>query len=546
MRFTKLSFIGLILASVSAPISAQAVLDRVDPTRAEDRAMETASDEDETGAPRIDYTPLSEFDEPDLTVGAIDISGLQAMARADFADIVEKYIGRPLSGPELTELVERLAARARTQYPLASAYIEPQSVRAGVLRVHIDEGRIDAVRLKGDQNAAVIAALEPLVSGNPVTTRELEKRVLIAGDIDGVLLGDARIAREGDLNVLVVEADRRRAEGQLTLDNDSTRPSGPLELYGNARINGVLNSDDSFQMFALATVPEVEELDYVRLRYADRIAPSGTEIIALGSYSRSRPGAYLADLNIEGQSWLASLGFLHPLHRSRRSSLWIDGALAHREVMQERAGIMVRQDRLTTATAGVYGFSRLAGGRLRVNVTVTQGIDVGNATEKGDPLSSREDADGAFTSVLLSAGWKTTIIGDFGLDIATRTQLASQPLLISEEIGLGGANFLRGYDYRERSGDQGTMAYGEINYEWDRDIGPLDSVEIYGFADGGRVTNFGNDFGSGALFSAGAGLRADFDGRVNAGLEVAAPLSGERFETEDRSVNVRFSLSRKF
>ena len=50
-------------------------------------------------------------------VGAIAIDGLHVMARGDFSDIVENYIGRTLSGSELTELVERLANRVKAKFP---------------------------------------------------------------------------------------------------------------------------------------------------------------------------------------------------------------------------------------------------------------------------------------------------------------------------------------------------------------------------------------------------------------------------------------------
>lgn len=546
MRTVSITIAGLTIACAAVPASAQSTLDRVDPARVEDRTLEKIPDERDAVVPLIDNAPVRDIYDSAFTIGAIDITGIQTMSRADFADIVEDHIGRTLTSSELAELVERLAARARERYPLASAAIEPQTMRAGVLRVRIDEGRIDSIRLDGPENRAVLAALKPLASGTPITREQLERRLLVAGDIDGVSLGEARIVREDGLNILLVEIDYRSFRAQVTLDNDSTKPIGPLELFGSARFNGLLSDDDTLQVFALGTVPDIGELTFARLRYGKRINPSGTEIIATGSYARSAPGAYLESLDIEGESWLASIGLLHPLWRSRRTSIWIDAAFSHREVKQDRADALVRKDRLTVARTGIYGYSQILGGRLRVNASLSQGLDLLGATEIGDPLSSREDADGTFTTVTVFADWTKTIIGDFSLNLALRTQLSSQPLLISEEIGIGGASFVRGYDYSERTGDQGTMAYGELNYEWDREIGPLDGLEIYGFLDGGKVTNFDDGFGSGTLFSTGAGLRADVDRRTDAGLEVAVPLSGERFDTDDKSPNVRFSITRHF
>lgn len=539
--------ITIILTGASAPAIGQQALDRVDPARAADRSFEKLPDTADPVLPVVRDREASATDgDLGYDVGAIDILGLQAMSRTEFADIVEMYIGRSLTAADLAALADQLANRARESYPLASVTIEPQAVRAGVLKVRIDEGRIDDVRLDGAQNSAVLAALRPLATGLPVTASELERRLLIAGDIDGISLGDTRIERQDEKTVLLVQVRHQPFRAQVTFDNDSSKPLGPLELFGSARFNGVFAADDSLQIFALNTVPELGELSFVRLRYGKRISAEGTELSLTGSYSRSAPGAYLEALDIEGESWLASFAALHPLVRSRETSLWLDASLSHRQIRQQRTETVVRKDRLTIARLGLYGYTSLAGGRLRVNTSVAQGLDLLGATRPNDPLSSRDDADGTFTTVSFFADWKRDIVGAFGTNIAVRSQLASHPLLVSEEIGMGGASFARGYDYSERSGDQGVAGYFELNYDWDRNLGPVNGLEFYAFADGGKAVNLSDGFGSGSLFSTGGGFRADVDRRTDAGLEVAVPLSGPRYDTDDADPRVRFTLTRYF
>ena len=548
MRYRSLVPILLAGVAATAPAMAQQALDRVDPARAEDRSLENLPDDEDSALPVVveEQSPVADTDGPSFAVGAIDIVGLQEMSRSEFSDIVESYIGRTLTSSDLAALADRLAARARARYPLASAAIEPQAVRAGVLKVRIDEGHIDAVELEGTQNRAVLAALRPLATGRPVTTAELERRLLIAGDIDGISLGDTRIERRDGQNILHVEVTHRSFRAQITFDNDSTKPLGPLELYGSALFNGLLSDDDSLQIFALDTVPQIDELAFARLRYGKRISADGTEVSLTASYSRSAPGAYLESLDIEGESWLVSLGALHPLTRARQTSLWLEGELSHRQIRQERADILAREDRLTIARLGLYGYTRVGGGRLRVNTSVAQGLDLLGATEPGDPLSSRDDADATFTAFNFFADWKKSIIGDFGTNIAVRSQLATQPLLVSEELGIGGASFVRGYDYSERSGDQGVAGYFELNYDWDHDFGPVNGLEFYAFADGGKAMNLDDGYGSGSLFSTGGGLRADVDRHTDAGVEVAVPLSGDRYDTDNADPHVRFTLTRYF
>ena len=528
------------------PALAQSTLDRVDPARAEKRIPTPDTTLDQDSLSVTEMAPSAPLQSGAVSVGAIQLSGLSEMSRADFADIIEKYIGRKLSASELAALTDALATRARTRYPFASARIDPQTMPGGVLTVSMNEGTIDRVRVEGVDNRAVEAALAPLADGTPVQLGALERRLLIAGDIDGIAIGNSRVVRENGSNVLVVKTYFQHVRAQVTLDNDSTRPLGPVELYGTLRINGVLAPDDSLQIFALDTVPQIDELAYSRLRYVKRISADGTELAVGASYSHSAPGAYLSRYDLDGESWFASFSALHPLLRRKRQSLWLEASIGYRAVDQHRADKLVRADRLTVARGTLYGYGTVLGGTMRVNSTVSRGLSLFDATRRGDVLASRSDADATFTSVNLFADWNHKIAGRVGVKLAVRSQLASQPLLISEQVGLGGASFIRGYDYSERSGDRGTMASGELSYAWDGRFGPARGAQLYVFADGGRVDNLRGGYGSGALYSSGGGIRADVDARSDAAFEVAVPLSGERYDTGNKNPNLRFSFTRHF
>lgn len=269
-------------------------------------------------------------------------------------------------------------------------------------------------------------------------------------------------------------------------------------------------------------------------------------MIVSASISDTDPGAYLRRRDIEGRSWSASLGVLHPLERRRDHSLWLEGSLNLRTVRQERADILVRRDRLAVARGGVYGFKTVLGGRLRGNATLSQGLDVLDATQAGDRLASRGDADGTFTTAALFAEWDGGLIDRVALRVAASSQFAFQPLLVSEEVGLGGGRFLRGYDYSERLGDEGAMASAELRVVPLDRIGPLAKPELYAFVDGGRVTNLSDGPGGGTLFSTGVGFRSTLFKTMTADIGLAVPLSGERYDTDSAAPVVNFRISRRF
>lgn len=542
---------GLLFATLglfgSFAASAQDVLDRVETSRLEERKVDQVDPQRDA---KLDVeTEAASADGQtgeSILVGAIEIVGLSELRNSAFSDIVQEFIGRSLSPSEVSNLADRLAARARVRFPLASARIAPQDVVGGILRVEIDEGRLDGFELSGFSNRRLETILQALVTGRPTTTVELERALLLARDLDGISIRETTIRREYGRTILVVRGDYSRFRGQLTVDNDTTKPIGPFEIFGFVQANGLISHDDSLQAYLLLALPQPEELGFVRLRYARRINDTGTEVSVAGSFSQSRPGSYLSPLDITSESRLASIGFSHPLKRSVRSSLWLDGSVSFRELRQERAGAPSRLDRLSVARLRLIGSARVAGGVLQSSGTLAQGLDVLDATRAGNSMASRPDADGTFTTLVLSGQWSRPIAGPLEIALGVRTQLASDPLLVSEEIGLGGARFARGYDYSERSGDQGTMGYLELAYGLDRKIGPFNGLAPYVFVDGGEVSNLSNGGGGGSLVSAGGGVRLDVDRRTDAAVEVAAPLSGDRYETDSQDARIRVSLTRHF
>jgi len=540
----------LLLATLpfAAPARGQNALDRVQsPVTKEDRAAEERTPPRPAARVEIEAPAAVVESARSVLVGAIVLRGLHALAPGDFADILATRVGQTLSPQALSELATAIAARARSRgLVFASAWIGPQQLQNGVLTVDIDEGRIDEIRFDGAEQAAVRAALAPLANGAPVRMGELEHRLLIAGDIDGVRIRSTRYLRDKGKGVLLVKVTSDRVAGRATLANEGTRPLGPEQLTLQADFNALFAADDSLTLTWSGTAFEPDELQFGRVRYEKRISRSGTELAVSASGSVANPGAYLNPLGIRSRSWYVGATMLQPLWRRRSESLWLEGELGMRNLSQWRSGRKVRDDRVVAARATLYGYTDLAGGRLRVSTTLSQGLGILDATEMGDPLASRRDADGTFTSLSAWTDWTSDVGGDVSVRLAVLSQLSSQPLLISEEIGLGGTGFLRGYDWSERRGDQGVMGLAELRYLWDHPLGLARRAQLYAFVDAGKVTNQDGGFGSGSLASAGGGVRADLTRTFGANLELALPLSGPRYDTGNEAPKVNFKLQKAF
>jgi hemolysin activation/secretion protein len=131
--------------------------------------------------------------------------------------------------------------------------------------------------------------------------------------------------------------------------------------------------------------------------------------------------------------------------------------------------------------------------------------------------------------------------------VAASAQLASGPLLASEEFALGGARFGRGYDGGEISGDEGIAGLVELRFDGDVDWEFLEKYRIYGFFDAGSVWNIqpGSDLKT-SLSSAGGGLKLFLPYDIEAGAEIAVPLTYRGISNRDRDPQVFFGVSKAF
>jgi len=538
-----------LAALAAGPLAAQDVFDRTNP--------QTQTTRDDEGLPADDQvrievlpvldTPLAADGGPVLDVGAIVIDGLVAMRQADFAPVVEPFAGRPLSRAELGRLTDAIAARARAEgYVLATAWIPEQTLVGGMLRVRIEEGRIDGVRVEGSEDPAIRRQLERLTTGRPVTLAALQREVLLADDIPGVWIRSTRFARDGERRILVVDARRSDVGGSVIVSTDGTEPLGPIRARIELDANGLISPRDRIDLSFSATPLDPEELAFVSARYSVVINDHGTTVGAFGSYSRTEPGAYLANRELLGRSWQGGIRIRHPLMRSAKRSLWLESSAELQDLAQDSFGQLARHDRIALVRLGFYGFAPLAGGNLQGRLTAGQGIPTFGATPTGSALASRRDAEPDFTTLNWWLNWRHGIAPRVSLQLTSIGQLSTAPVLIGESFTLGGGQFLRGYDVAQAVGDEGAAGLAELRYDWPRALGAVRNVQLYAFADAGTVSNLAAGRGGETLASSGAGLRTDITRDLDLDVEVAVPLTEDRYDTGDKTPRINLRVSQSF
>ena len=484
-------------------------------------------------------------DNGSITIGAIDVNtGLDIPAEI-LARSYEPFIGQPATQETLRELASAVSTAARNRgYIFASAQIPPQSVRIGVVQVLVDPGSIDEVRIVGSQNKKLRKILN-LLRSDAAVANIVERQLLLAGDLPGITLLNSNYQRENGKGVLIVSVREDQAKGRATVDNYGPETLGPIRMRLDLDVTGLLTDSDVLTTNVISSVLQPKELTYINSRYAITLGDGGTVIGISGAAGRTRSGGNLRGFNFTGRNRYASIFASQALKRSNDLNLWLNAELAYLEVQQSQNGFLFQDDRIATAAVNFAGNYNLGTGRIYAGIGVTQGLGILGASRIGDPLNSRDDASGQFTKANF---WINSVFGlgnGFGMRLAGNAQIASRPLLSANEIAIGGPYYGRGYDFSERFGDEGVLGLAELRKEFSDITDWLDWFQVYAFVDGGHVSNIGTGFGGGSLASTGGGIRSQI-GRFDVGIEAAAPINMDRFESGDKSPKINVQVGLRF
>ena len=480
-----------------------------------------------------------------VMIGAVSVAGGDRLDARELSAAYEPYIGQEASSDSLRSLARSVADLARRQgYLFASAQVPAQAVRLGVVRVDLDLGAVDEVRIVGSENPRLRQILQGVVG--PAPRREaVERRLLLAGDLPGVKIRNTRYERSSGRGVLIVETELRPISWEVSADSYGPETLGPWRAGAMVEADGLQRGAGALSLQALNSVDQPRELTWIGGRYVRTSADGATQSGVAISSGRARPGGALRRYDLESENLYAAVFASHALQRTRASSVWLNGEVAHVQAEQTVARAPLLEDAVTTATIGLSGSRALGAARLDGGLSVTRGLALSGDTRRGDPRASRSDGGGVFTRANAWTSFWTPVGQQYSLKLAALAQIASRALLASQEITLGGPMFGRAYDYAERFGDDGAMASIELRRHFGKLAGLLRDAHVYGYADAGRVTNQSGGFGGGSLSSAGVGLRGQV-GHAQVSAELAAPLGADRFASGDRSPRLNVGLRLKF
>jgi hemolysin activation/secretion protein len=407
-----------------------------------------------------------------FVVRGFEVLGTQQLAPAELQALLAPQLGTETDLAGLQAAAERVAqALRRRGLALASAYVPPQEVHDGVVRLVVVEGRLGRVRLQnasrlGEAALLQLQSLAAAADGGTPDLAALQQALQRLSERTGVIVSTALQpgASFGTADLEVVVQDGRRVEVELGLDNHGQRHTGRWRLRTEVRGAGVLAETDSVSLSLLSAGPGLQHG-----RLAWQLAPAPAPAWRLGLAASTLHYALrgeLSALEARGRAGSLSAYALHPLHRSEQSALQLQAVWEIKTLVDELgAGAVSSRRQARLATLGLSGERADGGfglgGRWQGAASLVAGrLDLDAATAALDAAGA--GLQGRYLKLLVQAsrlqplgrGWEATL--------RAQLQAADGNLDGSEKLALGGPGAVRALETGSSAVDQGWLATLEL------------------------------------------------------------------------------------
>lgn len=373
-------------------------------------------------------------------------------------------------------------AYAEAGYILARVVVPPQNLRpGGTLQLAVIDGFIESLdggKIPPLVREKALAYLSPLVGQRHLTRRELERRILLAGDIPGLTLRSSlQPGGQTGAAILTLEGTHRPFALDISADNSLSRAIG---RFGTS-FSPVLNSVFGLGEQLYASVSGRPSDDFGQRNSARRIfaggliLPLGVDGLALnleGAFSSTLPRVAAGQLQTDSQYTRFSARLLYALLRGRDENLNLRFSFEPTREEQRATDFaaILYQDRIRPLRIG-FDYSR----SFASDTTIQLGSDLSRGI---DGLGSRGPNDATFLRPISRAGVhedftkgeaKLRVIQQLPANFTFEAILKGQrsftgALYNAEQFSLGGPRAISSLDVGALTGDHGWLGRSELQY----------------------------------------------------------------------------------
>ncbi|ODH01017.1 hemolysin activation/secretion protein [Nostoc sp. KVJ20] len=463
-----------------------------------------------------------------------EVVGSTVFSPEELAKATAEFTKRPISLTEVYQARSKITELyLNNGYITSGAYIPPQTIQSGVVKIQVVEGKLEDIQITGtrrlNQNYVrsrlAIATSPPLNRQRLLEALQLLQLNPLIQNVTAELSAGSRTGASL-LEVKVTEA--KTFSSQIVLDNGRSPSVGSFRRRLQLNEANLLGLGDSLGV-AYTNTDGSNSFD---ASYTLPLNPrNGTLTLNYGITSSNVIEPPFNVLDIQSDSRYYELTFRQPIVQTPTQEFAL-GLTASR---RESEASYIEGERLPFPGLGAdeQGRTRVSALRffqewtsrnsrevIALRSQFSLGIDVLNPTINQNPPDSR------FFAWQGQAQWARLLAPETLFLLRLNTQLASRTLLPLEQFGLGGQDSIRGYRQDYLLTDNGTFLSAEVQVPILR-LPQIDStLQVVPFVDFGVGWNSSGreNPDTNTLAAVGLGLRWSQGDRFTLRLDWGIPL----------------------
>lgn len=475
-------------------------------------------------------TPVDQIVEtgPAFAINRITVDGNTVLAQKRIDAIVTPFVGHALGSHRLNVLLKRLTdAFVSSGYITTRAFLGPQNLESGVLKIRVQVGRIAGYTLNGKPLGQRLKKDEQSAGGGLLTDAGSEWAfpaapgdALNLGDIDQGVSQINRLRRNqaeiqilpgqspGDSIVAINNRPGDRLYYTLGVDNYGSAATGITRYRAGVEADNLIGLQESISLNFLDSEDSNAFVGSFAMPYGRHTFSytfSDSEYLQLVGTSALMYGRTLSHI----------LGWNYTLDRTQAGIANLDATLSWRRTDREINDIELNPQHIAVLRIGGNWLRKFVLNDAPGNITLDAGFSEGLPWLEADHDAhgiGRDNAHSQFTKLDATASFTVPLPKLGRAALVYRGTLSGQftnvALYGSEQLYLGGMDTVRGFRSGEISGDRGLYSRNEV--AWVNTPAWHDGrIEPYIFIDAGKASLIALP-GFPTLAGAGAGLRGQW------------------------------------
>jgi hemolysin activation/secretion protein len=477
-----------------------------------------------------------------IVVERFEVLGSTVFSPEELALATAEFTKRPISLTQVYQARSKITdLYLQNGYITSGAYIPPQTIQSGVVKIQVVEGKLEDIQVTGTRrlNPNYVRSRLAIATSAPLNRQRLLEalQVLQLNPLIQNVTAELSAGSQTGASLLEVKiSEAKTFSSPITLDNGRSPSVGSFRRglrlneanllgLGDGLSLGYTNTDGSNSFDASYTLP---------------LNPrNGTLTFDYGTTSSNVIEPAFKSLDIESASGYYELTFRQPIVQTPTQEFALGLTASRRE--SDISWILQRQNPSTPPSvlspgADEQGRTRVSALRffqewtsrnsrevIALRSQFSLGIDVLN------PTINQNLPDSRFFAWQGQAQWVRLLAPETLLLLRLNTQLASTTLLPIEQIGLGGQDSVRGYRQDYLLTDNGTFVSAEVQVPILR-LPQIDStLQVIPFVDFGIGWNTSgrenpDRINTNTLAAVGLGLRLSQGDRFTVRLDWGIPL----------------------